>query len=61
MWQNEGFQLFGELLLMDGHKKAVLFFELFSIILRFGPRERWRGNLADMHNTAHSPRFSFIT
>lgn len=32
MWQNEGFQLFGELLSMDGHKKAVLFFELFSII-----------------------------
>ena len=32
MWKTEGFQLFGELLLMDGHKKAVLFSELFSII-----------------------------
>lgn len=40
------------LLLMDGC-------ELLSLLIQ--SRKRLRGHLADRHNPAHSPRFSFIT
>ena len=43
--------------LMDGQEKGCFILQafLYHFLLRFSPREGWRGNSADMYNTAHGP------